>query len=141
MPRHLPRVAVARVVDGDTIDVAIDGRVRRVRYIGVDTPERGRPLFSEATDANRRLLESSVMLEQDVSETDRYGRLLRYVWTEAGFMVNAELVRQGFARTVTYPPDVRYVDCFLALQRQAREAGRGLWHAQWFYPTATLAAP
>jgi len=70
-----------------------------------------------------------VRLEKDVSETDKYGRLLRYVWV-GDLFVNAELVRLGYAQVATYPPDVKYQDIFLKLQREARETGRGLWASQ-----------
>jgi micrococcal nuclease len=119
---------VSHIVDGDTIDVALDGRSYRVRYIGMDTPERGNYFFSEATEANRALVEGQqVILVKDVSETDRYGRLLRYIYLEDGTFVNAELVRQGYAVIATFPPDVRHQALFLELEREAREAGRGLW--------------
>ena len=119
---------VTHIVDGDTIDVEIEGRTYRLRYIGMDTPERGRPFYSEATEANRQMVANqTVYLEKDVSETDRYDRLLRYVYLEDGTMVNAELVRQGFAQVATFPPDVKYQEMFLQLQREARDAGRGLW--------------
>ena len=73
---------------------------------------------------NKRLVGGKVVrLEKDVSETDKYGRLLRYVWV-GNLMVNAELVRLGCAQVSTYPPDVKYADLFLQLQREAREAGR-----------------
>jgi len=75
----------------------------------------------------------TVRLERDVSETDRYGRLLRYGWV-GDLMVNTELVRLGYARGVTYPPDVKYQELFDALEREAREEGRGLWTGA---PTAT----
>ena len=68
----------------------------------------------------------TVVLVRDVSETDRYGRLLRYVYVGDVF-VNAELVRRGYAQVATYPPDVEFADYFVQLQREAREAGRGLW--------------
>ena len=68
----------------------------------------------------------TVRLEKDVSETDRYGRLLRYVWV-GDLMVNAELVRQGYAQAATFPPDVKYQQKFSALQKEAQTAGRGLW--------------
>lgn len=124
---------VVRVIDGDTIEVNIDGKLYKVRYIGIDTPEtvhptKGEePYGKEASVKNKELVEGKVVkLEKDVSETDRYGRLLRYVWVRDLF-VNAELVRLGYAQVVTYPPDVKYQDLFLDLQREAREAGRGLW--------------
>ena len=111
------------------------GELYRVRYIGVDTPETYNGLDwmgPEATLANRRLVEGRhVTLESDVSETDRYDRLLRYVWIREGsgwVLVNAKLLRLGFAQITTYPPDVKYVDAiYLAAQRKARNAGRGLW--------------
>ena len=124
---------VVRVIDGDTIEVDISGKLYTVRYIGIDTPEtvhptRGEePYGKEASVKNRELVEGKeVHLEKDVSETDKYGRLLRYVWVD-DLMVNAELVRLGYAQVATYPPDVKYQDLFLKLQREAREAGRGLW--------------
>jgi micrococcal nuclease len=134
---------VTEVVDGDTIKVSIGGDVYTVRYIGIDTPEtvhptRGvEPYGAEASAANRRLVEGqTVRLERDVSETDRYGRLLRYVWV-GDVMVNAELVRLGYAQVSTYPPDVARQEEFSRLEAEAREAGRGLW-ADAPEPTPTL---
>lgn len=120
--------SVTRIIDGDTIEVDINGATYRVRYIGMDTPERGDTFFSEATEANRLLVENqTVILVKDVSETDRYGRLLRYVYLQDGTFVNAELVRQGFALVATFPPDVAHQAEFVALQEEARNAGNGLW--------------
>lgn len=138
---------VVEVVDGDTIKVEIGGRQYILRYIGVDTPETRHPdrpvepYGLEATAANERLVAGKVVyLEKDVSETDRYGRLLRYVWVD-GLMVNEELVRQGYARVSTFPPDVKYAERFLELEREAREAGRGLWGLETpAVPTAPPAA-
>lgn len=126
---------VIDVIDGDTIAVLFDdGTVERVRYIGVDTPEtvhprRGVDCYGpEASARNKELVSGArVILEKDVSERDRYGRLLRYVWLEDGTFVNAQLVADGYAQVVTYPPDVRWVDLYRELQRVAREEGRGLW--------------
>lgn len=128
---------VVRVVDGDTIVVDRGHGQERLRYIGIDTPETVDPrqpiewMGQEASEANRALVEGrSVMLERDVTERDRYDRLLRYVWLrepDGWILVNLELVRLGFAQVVTYPPDVRYVDQYLAAQAEARAAGRGLW--------------
>ena len=118
---------VARVVDGDTI-VLSGGR--RVRYIGIDTPEVGarREHYGpEAGDFNASLVQGqTVHLEKDVSEVDRFGRLLRFVYAD-GILVNAELVREGYARARTYRPDTRYAECFAALEREASEARRGMW--------------
>jgi micrococcal nuclease len=127
-PAQGEQATVTHVVDGDTIDVALGGETYRVRYIGMDTPERGDFFFQEATEANRALVEDQrVILVKDVSETDRFGRLLRYIYLEDGTFVNAELVRQGYAVIATFPPDVRHQELFLELEREARAASRGLW--------------
>lgn len=128
---------VVSVTDGDTIRVLLDGQNQPVRYIGIDTPETQNGvewMGAEASAANAALVTGQqVVLEKDVSETDQYGRLLRYVWldTAAGWLlVNAELLRQGYAQVTTYPPDVKYVDAlYLPLQQAARDAGLGLWGA------------
>jgi micrococcal nuclease len=123
-----------RVIDGDTIEASMEGRVYTIRYIGIDTPETVHPQAGvecfgpEATRRNRDLVEGqTVYLEKDVSESDRYGRLLRYVWLADGRMVNEVLAAEGYAPVTTYPPDVKYTDRFLNAQREAREAGGGLW--------------
>ncbi len=124
---------VVGIVDGDTIDVQIGGQTFRVRYIGINTPETGRPCAAEATNYNAGLvMGKTVTLVEDVSETDPYGRLLRYVYV-GDIFVNAELVRQGYANAATYPPDVAHADLFVQLQAEARAAGRGCWAA----PTST----
>jgi micrococcal nuclease len=128
---------VVRVVDGDTIVVARGGAEERVRYIGVDTPETVKPrtpvqcFGKKASAFNHRLVEGrSVRLVADAEERDRYGRLLAYVYrADDGLFVNAELVRRGFATTLTIPPNVRYAERFRALAAEARRAGRGLWSA------------
>lgn len=132
-PPGLTEASATRVIDGDTIEVEIEGESYKVRYIGIDTPELHHPtkpveyFAQEAYEKNRELVEGkTVFLEKDVSETDRYGRLLRYVYVGDTF-VNAYLVQQGYALVSTYPPDVKYQERFLELQREAREAGRGLW--------------
>jgi len=124
---------VTRVVDGDTIEVLMTGTTYKVRYIGVDTPETVDPrrpvgcFGREASERNRQLVEGkTVALENDISETDDFGRLLRYVWV-GGEMVNATLVREGYAMAITYPPDVKYQELFRSLQREAMDAGLGLW--------------
>jgi micrococcal nuclease len=125
--------SVIRVVDGDTIHVKLGDRVEKVRYIGVNTPELHHPSRGEepggraAAEVNRRLVGGQrVWLERDVQSRDRHGRLLAYVWI-GDMMVNAELVRLGYAQVMTVPPNVRHQELFLKLQREAREAGRGLW--------------
>ena len=131
------RGAVTRVVDGDTIHVDIGGTDETVRYIGVDTPESVKPgtpvqcFAKKATERNRELVDGAdVKLVFDVERRDRYGRLLAYVYrADDGTFVNAALVRDGYARTLTVPPNVRYADRFARLQTEAREADRGLWKA------------
>lgn len=119
---------VTNIVDGDTIDVKIAGVIFRLRYIGMDTPERGQNLFDQATNANRGLVGGNVVyLEKDVSETDRFDRLLRYVYLADGTFVNRELVTQGYAVASTYPPDVKYQETLRAAQQEAVAAGVGMW--------------
>ena len=122
---------VERAVDGDTV-VLVGGE--RVRYIGIDTPELHHPkkpverYAREAKEFNRRLVEGKkIRLETDVERRDKYGRLLAYVFLEDGRFVNAELIKEGYAQLLTIPPNVRYVDLFTGLQKQARENKRGLW--------------
>jgi len=125
---------VTRVIDGDTIEVDIAGTIYKVRYIGIDTPEPNdkRPEFcalaQEATRYNRQLVEGkTIRLEKDISETDQYGRLLRYVYI-GDTLVNAELVRRGLAWAKSYPPDIKYQDQLDESERQAREDGIGIWY-------------
>ena len=118
---------VTRVIDGDTIEVNIDGTIYKVRYIGIDTPEFGEPWANEATRLNRQLVEEkTVRLEKDISETDRYGRLLRYVYVDDVF-INAELVRQGLAWSKAYEPDIKYQDILEEAEAEARQAKIGIW--------------
>ncbi len=123
---------MTRVVDGDTVDVDLDGVTRRVRYIGMDTPEvygGVEPFGREASAFNSEIVMGKhVCLEKDVSEVDRYQRLLRYIWLPDGRMVNEELLLAGLATVSTYPPDVKYTQPrFLAAQKKARDEGRGMW--------------
>lgn len=130
---------VVRAIDGDTIEVQLDGRRARVRYIGVNTPESVTPdrpvecYGKEASERNRALVEGrAVRLERDTSDTDDYDRLLRYVWLDnpdGAVLVNEALVREGFARSRTYRPDVARQAQLDAAQRAAQREGRGLWGA------------
>jgi micrococcal nuclease len=138
---QLTEAVVRSVVDGDTLNVVIGGKQYPVRIIGVDTPETKDPrtpvmcFGKEATAETQRLVDlagGKVLLEKDVSETDKYDRLLRYVWLEhpdGRRMLNLELVKGGFAQASSYPPDVRYQDQFTKAMRQAKEANVGLWGA------------
>lgn len=124
------KVKVIRVVDGDTIQ--IEGG-QTVRYIGIDTPETVKPATpvqcfgKEASNKNKELVEGKeIEMEKDVSETDRYGRLLRYIYM-GDVMVNKYLVDEGFAYSSSYPPDVKYQEIFKEAQKAAQEAKKGLW--------------
>jgi len=125
------KVKVIRVIDGDTIE--IEGS-QKVRLIGINTPETvdpNRPVGCYGQEASNftksRLEGKNVELEKDVSETDKYSRLLRYVWLE-GTLFNETLVREGYAQVSTYPPDVKYQEKFLAAQAEAQNGKKGLWN-------------
>jgi micrococcal nuclease len=116
---------VVSVIDGDTIDVLLNGETMRVRYVGMNTPERDEPCYSEARRANADLVSNqTVTLVKDVSETDRFGRLLRYIYV-GDLFVNARLVEQGYAEVVSYPPDNAHFNQFRQLEDQARTARLG----------------
>ena len=130
---------VVGVVDGDTIDVRMNDQVVRVRYIGIDTPEQDQPFFSQATAFNQSLVgNKTVTLVKDTSETDSFGRLLRYV-VAGDIFVNAALVEQGAAAASAYAPDTACVSAFEAAQRTAQTAQIGLWMPtpEVLIPTAT----
>jgi endonuclease YncB( thermonuclease family) len=116
---------VVRVVDGDTIEVRIGTQTYSVRYVGINTPESDEPCYADARSANSSLVSGqTVTLVKDTSETDRYDRLLRYIYVGNTF-VNAELVRQGFAEVVLYEPDDAHFNEFRVLEDEARAANRG----------------
>lgn len=124
-------VPVARVIDGDTIEIAGG---RHVRFVGVNTPETVDPrrpvqcFGKEASAFTHRLLDGvSVRLVRDISDTDKYDRLLRYIYLPDGTFVNLVLVREGYAQVNTYPPDIAHAAEFQAAQREAKSASRGLW--------------
>ncbi len=131
-PNATESALVARVIDGDTIELA-DGRT--VRYIGIDTPETKHPtkgvqcFGKEASMHNQSLvLGKNVVLENDVSTTDRYGRLLKYVWLD-GELINYRLVAEGYALASSYPPDIARQATFREAENQARLSSLGLWSA------------
>ncbi len=131
-PQRVP-ARVTRVVDGDTFEVSLRGDILDVRLIGIDTPETVKPgspvecFGKEASRAATDLLEGRrVRMVKDVSDRDRYDRLVRYVYIGQE-MANARLVVNGYASAYTYPPDVRHADLFVRLQRDARDGDRGLW--------------
>ena len=117
-------VTVVRVIDGDTI--VIEGGYH-VRYNGIDSPESDEFFYSEAKQMNADLIAGKrVRLESDITDKDKYGRLLRYVYVDDTF-INAEMVRQGCAWSTAYPPDVKYQVYFEAMEKEARQLKRGLW--------------
>lgn len=141
---------VERVVDGDTIEVKINGEKFKVRLIGVDTPETKHPrkpvepYGKEASEYTKKKLDGKkVYLEKDVSDTDRYGRLLRYVWlkkpdkdkklTEEMLKdnFNLTLVKEGYGKSSTFPPDVKYAEIIKELEKSAREDNKGLWNYEY----------
>ena len=135
---------VVSVVDGDTIKIE-GGEV--VRYIGVNTPETVAPnkpvecFGKEASAKNKELVQGKVVeLVRDVSQRDRYGRLLRYVWL-GDTMVNEQLVREGYAQVSTFPPDVRHEDVFIEAQRLAVREQKGLWGGGCPAPILTKTSP
>jgi len=137
-------ILVTRVVDGDTL-VLENGE--RVRLIGIDTPEihESNKLYRDSRKSGqdlrtikemgqlafhftKKLVEGKkVRLEFDVERTDRYKRLLAYAYLSDGVFVNAEIIKQGYASIMTYPPNVKYADLFAKLYKEARENSRGLW--------------
>lgn len=141
-PTSIPKspsiiTTVTKVVDGDTIE--IEGGTL-VRYIGIDTPETKHPtkgiqcFGKEASEKNKALVEGKqVRLKKDVSETDRYGRLLRYVYlhepnaTMSPLFINEYLVQEGYAHAVTFPPDVAFVEQLRIAEQTARNEKKGLW--------------
>ncbi|HPS36781.1 MAG TPA: thermonuclease family protein [Candidatus Omnitrophota bacterium] len=135
---------VTHAVDGDTLQLS---NGEKVRLIGIDTPESSNNakmrrdakrtgqdaieivrMGKEAAAFTRNLVQDKkVRLELDVRPRDKYGRLLAYVYLEDGTFVNAEIMKAGYAQVMTYPPNVKYQDLFLGLQKEAREKGLGLW--------------
>lgn len=124
------RANVVKVFDGDTIKLA---NGEKVRYIGIDTPEmnyeKGPPQYmaEQAREFNRRLVDGKIVkLEFDVQKRDKYNRLLAYIYVEDTF-VNGRLLEEGYAKIFIMPPNVKYADELLRLQRKAREGKKGLW--------------
>ena len=140
VPRGAELASLISVSDGDTIRVDIGGGVETLRLILIDTPETHDPnnppecYGAEATAFLKELLPvgSQLYLESDVSERDRFGRLLRYVWLDRGdevYLVNEAMVGSGYAAQSTFPPDVKYEERIQEAARFAREHGYGLWSA------------
>lgn len=149
-PDGLATGVVVEVGDGDTVTVRMKGKNERVRLIGVDTPElhesekldrdvarsgkRKSEIQAMGRDARAftqdRLRGATVWIEEDVEPRDRFGRRLAYLWLGDGTLFNVTLLREGWARVLTIPPNVRYADVFVGAERAARAARRGLWDAE-----------
>ena len=135
---------VTRVVDGDTADVRVGGQNRRVRFLGVDTPETVHPnkpvqyYGKEASNFTKESLTGkTVWLEYDSSPTDRYNRHLAYIWTSKprsvtesamrNEMFNAKLLLEGYAKVMIIKPNKKYETLFRKFESEAKSAKRGLW--------------
>lgn len=117
---------VTRAVDGDTM-VLDNGE--RVRFLCINTPEKWETHYHEATEALRAMVENqTVILQKDVSDRDKYGRLLRYVYLPDGTFVNAEMVRLGHAKAYHYPPDTSHYEEMVELEKEAKSSHLGLWN-------------
>jgi endonuclease YncB( thermonuclease family) len=125
-PESLPAAIVTEVIDGDTIEVRLEGKAETVRYYGIDTPERQEACFEKAKERNEQLVGRHVLLLADARNRDRGGRLLRYVFTLDGLSVDAMLVAEGFA--LAWTEDGYYRDTLMAIEEEAEREGRGcLW--------------
>lgn len=148
---NLEKAQVVKHVDGDTVHVKFeDGRIEKLRFIGVDAPELAKEYREAefyAEEASKYLRDliygKTIYLEKDVSDRDQYNRLLRYVWLEsaldnvdfdnitkadlANHMVNSKLLAEGYAKLVTFPPDVKYHNFLREFNKEAREDDLGMW--------------
>ena len=128
VPDGALQAVLVKVVDGDTIDVTIGGQELTVRYVGIDTPERGEPGYKAAAAANQALLGSgSLWLARDKTDKDRYGRLLRFIYTDQGVFINEQMLAQGWAQPLEFKPDVTLAVEFRKLATEAAQAKRGFW--------------
>lgn len=139
------KAKVTKVIDGDTIKVDIDGKIYKVRFIGINCPEIGQNeefFGKEAKEFTKeKLYGKEIFLQKDVSETDKYGRLLRYVWLEKpkdlnnpskdeirDSSINGILVREGFAKANYYPPDTSYTKFLKEIEKQAKKENLSMWN-------------
>lgn len=139
------KAKVTKVIDGDTIKVDIDGEIYKVRFIGINCPEIGEneEFFGKEDKefTKEKLYGKEIFLQKDVSETDKYGRLLRYVWLEKpkdlnnpskdeirDSSINGILVREGFAKANYYPPDTSYTKFLKEIEKQAKKENLSMWN-------------
>lgn len=131
VPDDAQEAVVRKVIDGDTFVIESG---EKVRLIGIDTPEKAgpytqeEPFGKEASVFSKTLLEGqTVYLAKDTSDTDRYGRLLRYAYLKDGTFVNLCLVEEGLATAVEFPPDTAYAEIFASAEADASKKKKGLW--------------
>jgi micrococcal nuclease len=124
-------IPIIAVHDGDTVSVIINQRREKVRLIGIDAPEIGqKPWGERAKKYLETLLSSSdwkARLEFDIDKRDKYGRILAYLWTTHGEMINLLMLKAGYAMLYTFPPNIKYADDLMAAQREAKDSGLGIW--------------
>ncbi len=131
VPEGALQAILVRVVDGDTIEATIGGQQLTIRYVGIDTPERGEPGYKAASAANLELLGSgNLWLANDHTDKDRYGRLLRFIYTDVGVFVNEQMIAQGWAQPLEFKPDVTKAVEFRKLATEAAQARRGFWSGE-----------
>lgn len=130
------RSNVLKVVDGDTLDVLISGETKRVRVIGIDTPEYVDPRQAKecfGREASERamelLVDKTVKLEEDsaVSDKDQYGRSLRHIILPDGENFGEVMLREGYAEEKDYGDISKYKEMYLEAEREAKENKRGMW--------------
>lgn len=132
VPDDAQEAVVSKIIDGDTFIIESG---EKVRLIGIDTPEKAgpytkeEPFGKEATDFSKALLEGqTVYLVKDTSDTDRYGRLLRYAYLKDGTFVNLRLVEEGLATAVEFPPDTAHAEALETAESEASRQNKGIWH-------------
>ena len=124
-------VRVEKIYDGDTLAAFVDGHFEKIRLIGIDAPELDqRPWGKKAKKCLETLMaaaDSMISLEYDLEQRDKYGRILAYIWTKDGKMMNEEMLKKGCAVIFTIPPNIKYVERFRAAQKKAHELEAGIW--------------
>jgi micrococcal nuclease len=129
--RSADSVRTDKIYDGDTVGAVVNGRFEKIRLLGIDAPEmEQKPWGRKSRDCTGALLKAStsrVSLEYDLEQRDKYGRILAYIWTQDGKMLNEEILRKGCAVLFTFPPNVKYAGRFRAAQKKARDLKAGLW--------------
>ncbi len=147
LPKGFEKAKVNRIIDGDTFEVDVSGIIKKVRIIGVNTPELPNEYFATEAESYAKimLLNKNIYLEKDISEVDKYNRLLRYIWLEIpnkindqeikSKMYNAIILEKGYAKLATYKPDIKYIEYFKIYNKEAKEKNVGVWKKQISFST------